>query len=53
MGHGISLFITSNVCENIFWRSFSPITLRTDAGTEFEGSIIAFFHSMLTNKVNK
>jgi len=50
MGHGISLFIASNVCENIFWRSFSPITLRTDAGTEFEGSIIAFFHSMLTNK---
>ena len=51
MGHGISLFIASNVCENIFWRSFSPITLRTDAGTEFEGSVIALFHSLFTNKV--
>jgi len=50
MGHGISLFIASNVCENIFWRSFSPITLRTDAGTEFEGSVIALFHSLFTNK---
>jgi protein transport protein SEC61 subunit alpha len=51
MGHGISLFIASNVCENIFWRSFSPITLRTDAGTEFEGSVISLFHSLFTNKV--
>ena len=51
MGHGISLFIASNVCENIFWKSFSPITIKTDSGTEFEGSIIGLFHSFFTNKV--
>jgi len=50
MGHGISLFIASNVCEHIFWRSFSPITLKTDAGTEFEGSVISLVHSLFTNK---
>ena len=46
MGSGISLFIACNVCENILWRSFSPITIKTDSGTEFEGSIIALVHSM-------
>lgn len=51
MGNGISLFIACNICENIFWRSFSPITIKTDAGTEFEGSVIALVHSMFTNKV--
>jgi protein transport protein SEC61 subunit alpha len=53
MGHGISLFIASNVCEHIFWRSFSPITIKTDAGTEFEGSVISLVHSLFTNKVKK
>lgn len=51
MGHGISLFIASNVCENIFWRTFSPITIKTDSGTEFEGSLISLFHQLFTNKV--
>ena len=51
LGNGISLFIACNICESIFWRSFSPITIKTDAGTEFEGSVIALFHSMFTNKV--
>lgn len=50
MGHGISLFIASNVCENIFWRTFSPITIKTDSGTEFEGSLISLFHQLFTNK---
>jgi protein transport protein SEC61 subunit alpha len=30
LGSGISLFIATNICENILWRSFSPITIRTD-----------------------
>ena len=53
LGHGISLFIASNICENIFWRCFSPITLRTDAGTEFEGSIVGTFHALLNNPNKK
>jgi protein transport protein SEC61 subunit alpha len=30
LGSGISLFIATNICENILWKSFSPITIRTD-----------------------
>jgi len=52
IGSGISLFIATNICENILWKSFSPITIRTDQGTEFEGAIIALFHFLLT-KPNK
>jgi len=51
LGHGISLFIASNICENIFWRCLSPITLKTDAGTEFEGSIVGLVHSLANNSV--
>ena len=28
LGSGISLFIATNICENILWKSFSPITIR-------------------------
>lgn len=52
LGSGISLFIATNICEIILWKSFSPITIRTEQGAEFEGAIIALFHFMLT-KQNK
>jgi protein transport protein SEC61 subunit alpha len=52
LGSGISLFIATNICESILWKCFSPITIRTDQGAEFEGCIIALFHFMLT-KQNK
>ena len=52
LGSGISLFIATNICENILWKSFSPITIRTEQGTEFEGAVIALFHFLLT-KSNK
>ncbi len=53
LGSGISLFIATNICENILWKSFSPITIRTEQGTEFEGAVIALFHFLITkgNKV--
>lgn len=44
LGSGISLFIATNICEIILWKSFSPITIRTEQGAEFEGCIIALFH---------
>ena len=34
--------------ENILWKSFSPITIRTEQGTEFEGAVIALFHFLLS-----
>ena len=29
MGSGISLFIATNICENIVWKAFSPTTMNT------------------------
>lgn len=48
LGSGISLFIATNICENIVWSAFSPTTITTGRGTEFEGAVIAFFHLLVT-----
>jgi len=52
-GSGISLFIATNICENILWRAFSPMSIETDQGTEYEGALIALFHLLITrdNKI--
>merc|ERR1712166_1640600 len=50
LGSGISLFIATNICENIVWKAFSPTTINTGRGTEFEGAIIALFHLLVTRK---
>merc|ERR1712157_55731 len=52
MGSGISLFIATNICESIIWKAFSPTTMNTGKGTEFEGAVIALFH-MLISKSDK
>ena len=48
MGSGVSLFIAVNICENIVWRTLSPITIKSEYGTEFEGSLIALIHLLIT-----
>ena len=48
IGSGISLFIATNICESIVWRAFSPTTINTGKGTEFEGAVIALFHLLIT-----
>eukprot|EP00735_Rhodelphis_limneticus_P000396 TRINITY_DN1063_c0_g1::TRINITY_DN1063_c0_g1_i1::g.29884::m.29884 TRINITY_DN1063_c0_g1::TRINITY_DN1063_c0_g1_i1::g.29884 ORF type:complete len:474 (-),score=163.85,sp/Q54XK2/SC61A_DICDI/76.45/0.0,SecY/PF00344.15/4.8e-96,Plug_translocon/PF10559.4/3.8e-17 TRINITY_DN1063_c0_g1_i1:566-1987(-) len=48
LGSGISLFIATNICENIVWKAFSPTTFNTGRGTEFEGAVIALFHLLIT-----
>jgi len=48
LGSGISLFIATNICENIIWKAFSPTTINTGRGTEFEGAVIALFHLLIT-----
>merc|ERR1712142_1070419 len=48
LGSGISLFIATNICETIIWKAFSPATVNTGRGTEFEGAIIALFHLLAT-----
>lgn len=47
LGSGISLFIATNICENIVWKSFSPCTMNMGKGAEFEGAIIALFHYLI------
>merc|ERR1711976_433888 len=48
MGSAISLFIATNVAEEIFWKTFSPLSY----GNEFEGAVINFFYLLIT-KPNK
>ena len=48
LGSGISLFIATNICETIVWKSFSPTTINTGRGTEFEGALVAFFHLVVS-----
>merc|ERR1739848_451744 len=48
MGSGISLFIATNLCESIIWKSFSPTTVNAGRGPEFEGAVIALFHLLIT-----
>jgi len=48
LGSGISLFIATNICETIVWKAFSPTTINTGNGTEFEGAVVALFHLLAT-----
>ena len=50
LGSGISLFIATNMCETIIWKSFSPATYNTGRGVEFEGAVIALFHLLVVRK---
>ena len=44
----VSLFIATNVCEELLWKSFSFLKVRE----EYEGAFVAFF-SYLYNTPNK
>merc|ERR1711972_1038858 len=46
LGSGISLFIATNICESIVWKAFSPSTMNTGKGMEFEGAVIALFYML-------
>lgn len=48
LGSGISLFIATNICESIIWKAFSPYTVSSARGAEFEGAVIALFHLLIT-----
>ena len=50
LGSGISLFITTNISENIMWKSFSPFTVTSERGIEYEGAIITAVHLLMTKK---
>jgi len=50
MGSGISLFIATNICENIIWKAFSPTTINLGSGPQFEGAVISFFYLIITRQ---
>jgi len=50
IGSGISLFIATNICEQIMWRLFSFQHFQYGRGSEYEGAIVAFFHLLITRK---
>ena len=50
IGSGISLFIATNICEQIMWRLFSFQNFQFGRGTEYEGAFVAFFHLLITRK---
>ncbi|CAH2034296.1 unnamed protein product, partial [Thlaspi arvense] len=56
LGSGISLFIATNICESIIWKAFSPTTINTGRGAEFEGAVAAlrqaFYRQNLPNVTN-
>jgi len=46
-GSAISLFISCNICENIFWQAFSYRTVETIVGREYEGAIVNLMFSLV------
>lgn len=48
LGSGISLFIATNICESIVWKAFSPTSVNTGRGPEFEGAVVSLFHLLFT-----
>lgn len=50
LGSGISLFIATNICEQIIWKAFAPTTVNSGRGYEFEGAVVGMIHLLLTRK---
>ena len=50
LGSGISLFIVTNISENIMRKSFSPFTVPSERGIEYEGAIINAANLLMVKK---
>ena len=51
LGSGISLFIATNISENIMRKSFSPFTVPSERGIEYEGAIINPANLLMLKKI--
>ena len=47
----ISLFIATNISENIMRKSFSPFTVPSERGIEYEGAIINAANLLMLKKI--
>ena len=50
LGSGISLFIATNISENIMRKSFSPFTVPSERGIEYEWAIIKAANLLIMKK---
>ena len=50
LGSGISLFIATNISENIMRKSFSPFTVPSEQRIEYEGAIINDANLLMVKK---
>ncbi|KAJ3100137.1 translocon subunit [Phlyctochytrium planicorne] len=50
LGTAFSLFIGTTVCQSIAWKTFSPISVNTYRGSEYEGAILSFLNLMVSRK---
>lgn len=46
LGTEISLFIVANICGTIMWKAFSPVTVYTEHGGEYEGVLLFLFQAL-------
>ena len=51
LGSGISLFIVTNISENIMRKSFSPFTVPSEQRIEYEGAIINAANLLMIKKI--
>jgi len=47
LGSGINLFIAANICETVLWKMFSPATIQTPHGGQFEGAVLSFLYQLI------
>jgi protein transport protein SEC61 subunit alpha len=50
IGSGQNLFLVTNICESFFWKLFSPVTIKTQSGIQFEGIAVALFQFIVQKK---
>ena len=50
LGSGISLFIVTNISENIMRKSFGPFTVPSERGMEYEWAIIKAANLLIMKK---
>ncbi|CAM9196803.1 unnamed protein product [Discosporangium mesarthrocarpum] len=50
MGSGMSLFMCTSVCGTVVWKIFSPSSITSAKGREYEGAVVALFHLLITRE---
>jgi protein transport protein SEC61 subunit alpha len=48
----ISLLSATNTCGKVIWQAFSPVTVNTGRGPEFEGIVLAVIHQAVVGAGN-